>query len=223
MDFGLAFSFPFQDEKWVTKLLIAAGLSLIPVIGQIVVLGWSLEITRRVIQGNPEPLPDWSDFGGYLMLGLKGLVVGFVLSLPMILFGILYGVGTGVVASAMDPDAGATVASLLSICFACFAFLYGLVIAVGAPAAMGILAATDQIGAALSPGSILAHFRAAVGPYIIAILGVWVVFGIVGPLGIIACGIGLFVTQAYAFVVSGHLYGQAYNAATAAGAGSPVM
>jgi len=30
MDFGLSFSFPFQDEDWIKKIVLTAVISLIP-------------------------------------------------------------------------------------------------------------------------------------------------------------------------------------------------
>ena len=38
MDIGLAFSYPFQDEEWITKLLLVGVILLVPVLGLIVVL-----------------------------------------------------------------------------------------------------------------------------------------------------------------------------------------
>ena len=65
MDFGLAFSYVFQDRDWLRKVGIVALISLIPILGQLVLIGWSLNITKRVIERHPEPLPE-VDFGGDL-------------------------------------------------------------------------------------------------------------------------------------------------------------
>jgi uncharacterized membrane protein len=71
MDFGLAFSYPFQDQDWLKKLGIAGLLMIIPVFGWLVVAGWAIEITRRVIRHDmPLLLPDWNDFGKYIVDGL---------------------------------------------------------------------------------------------------------------------------------------------------------
>ena len=78
MDFGKAFSYVFDDEDWIKKIGIGALLSLIPIVGWFVILGWGVEITKRVINKNPEILPDWSDFGGYLTRGFLAFVVLFV-------------------------------------------------------------------------------------------------------------------------------------------------
>ena len=58
MDYGKAFTFPQLDADWIKKWAIAGGLSLIPIIGPIMVMGYALEITRRVITDNPQLLPE---------------------------------------------------------------------------------------------------------------------------------------------------------------------
>ena len=80
MNFGQAFTYVFEDPDWAKKLLIPALVSLIPIIGQLVVLGWMLEVTRRVIQQNPRPLPEL-DFGRQLGEGFKGFIIGLVYAL----------------------------------------------------------------------------------------------------------------------------------------------
>ena len=55
MDFGSAFSFVFQDEDWIKKILLIAVISLIPIVGQIVALGFALEVMKRVINSDPTP------------------------------------------------------------------------------------------------------------------------------------------------------------------------
>jgi hypothetical protein len=39
MDFGLSFSYVFEDKDWFKKIAIPALCALIPVIGEFVVLG----------------------------------------------------------------------------------------------------------------------------------------------------------------------------------------
>ena len=84
MDFGLAFSFPFQDPDWVKKLAIAAVIGVIPLIGQIAVLGWTIMLAKRVIAGEEHPMPDWEEAGEIFTAGLKAFVIGFVYALPVL-------------------------------------------------------------------------------------------------------------------------------------------
>ena len=80
------------------------------------------------------------------------------------------------------------------------------------PAAMGNYAAKGEISAAFRFGEVFGLVRAAPGAYILAILGA-LIAGIIAPLGVILCGIGVLWTQAYAVLIYSHLWGQAYNAA----------
>lgn len=205
MDFAQAFSFPLQDKEWIKKIAITALISLIPVVGGIAVLGWSLEVGRRVIRGETPALPDWSNFGGLLTLGIKGFVVSLVLSIP---FFVLYLPAT-LLSAFVDSDEMATVLSILSICTGCLGVLYAIAFMFGLPAAYGQLAATDSLGQAFNVGKLWSLIRNAPVAYLIVILGL-LVAGIIAPLGVIACVIGVFFTLAYTLAVQGHLYGQAY-------------
>jgi uncharacterized membrane protein len=85
MDFGKAFTFVFEDEDWLKKIALGGLLSLIPVIGIFLVIGYGFEVTKRVIKGDAEVLPDWSDFGGYLTKGFLVFLIVFVYMLPVFL------------------------------------------------------------------------------------------------------------------------------------------
>ncbi len=209
MDFGLAFSFPFQDEEWVKKVVLTAVISLIPIIGQIALIGWLVELTRRVIRGDAEPLPDWADFGGILVLGLKMFAIGFVYAIPLMFMTIPMAIFDALV----DSDSAVALYTIVTLCFSCFALIYGLALAFFVPAAVGELAATDNLGAAINPTNIIAHVRAAPSAYLLAFLGT-IVAGFLSGFGIILCFVGVILTAVYASAVQGHLYGQAYLEAT---------
>ena len=213
MEFGKAFSFPFEDQDWIKKVGIAALVMLIPIVGGIAVAGWGFEVTRRVIRRDPQPLPDWSDFVTYLVNGLKVVVVGLAYALPIILVsacsqGIFYAAGQG------GDDTMMSIATVVMICFSCLMILYGIFMGLVMPAALGNFAATDQLGAAFRFGEVFGLVRAAPGPYVLVLLGAFLA-GIIAMLGSIACGIGALLTSAYAMAINGHLQGQAYNEASA--------
>jgi len=215
MDIGLALSFVTQDRDWIKKIGIAALLSL-TVIGAIPVLGWGVEISRRVINGASEVLPDWSDFGKYIMGGLKYLAVGLVWTLPLIILSACLGgvVGAAVAAMSQDSDTS-TIALILQVCLGLISLPYGIALGLMIPAAAGILAATDSLSGALNPANAFKLVRANLGGYILLIVVVSVL-GMVGSVvGTVACLIGIFVATAYVNAVSGHLVGQAYAKARA--------
>jgi hypothetical protein len=203
MDLGLSFTYVFNDEEWVKKLLMAAVAALFLFIGWIPLLGWLILIARRVIRRDPVPLPDWSDLGALFTLGLKGLVIAIVASLLPVILSLPF-----VILSAVGNN-GDTLYVIYSVCYGCFSLFYGLALAFVLPASYGILADTDQLGDALNPSKLIALVRAAPSAYLMAFVG-GIGASIVADLGVILCFIGVFFTFAYAAAIMGHLYGQAY-------------
>jgi hypothetical protein len=217
MEYGRAFSYVFEDAEWMKKVGIAALVILIPLVGPIILMGWGLEITRRVINLDPSPLPGWEDFGSYLSKGFQAFVVSLVYALPVLLI-----VGCGQVTifgsaaalgNNLDSDVAGGLITAVSACTGCLALILGIAAGILSPAAIGKLADTGQLGAAFRIGEVFATFRAAVGPYIISMVIVAVAAMVLSPVGALACGIGALVTSALISAFSGHLYGQAYNLA----------
>ncbi len=211
MNIGKAFTYVFDDPDYIKKIGIAALMALIPVVGSLILLGWGVEITRRVIQGDAQPLPDWTDFGKLLMQGLKAFVVIFVYVLPIILL-------TSCVQIAMIPlqsqsnNTFAMVITGLSLVTSCLGAILGIAAAFLIPPALGILAVTGQIGAALRFTDVIALVRANTSAYLLALVGGFLA-SFVASLGVIACCVGFFITMALATAVNAHLHGQAYRLA----------
>lgn len=214
MEFGKAFTFAFEDKDWLKKIGIAGLVMLIPILGQIIVGGWALEITRRVIQREPEALPDWGAFGEYLMKGLKMFVISLVYALPLILLSICANLPFMFVQDGGD-DTMMTLISLISVCVSCISAIYGIALAIVLPAALAKFVVTNEIGAAFRFGEVIALVRAAPAAYLLVLLGS-IVAGLVASLGVILCFIGVIFTAALAYAIQGHLWGQAYNAAVEA-------
>jgi hypothetical protein len=216
MEFGKAFSFAFEDKDWIKKLGIGALLMIIPFIGWLVVAGWGIEITKRVIQHDPQPLPDWSDFGGYLVKGLQVFVIGLVYSLPIILVNICQ---QGVTLFGQQGDTTdetiLMAVTVFAVCFGCVSFIYSIFLGFILPAALGNFAATGQMGAGFRFGEVFGLVRAAPVAYLLALLGGFVA-SLIASLGLILCVIGILFTAVYAYTINAHLYGQAYNQGVAA-------
>jgi hypothetical protein len=193
--------------------VIAAVISIIPIIGTFALLGWSIEIGRRVINGDKEVLPDWSDFGGLLTLGFKGGLAALVFSIPLIVVWFPLGIFSGLVGTA-DLDAAETLITLVSFCVICLTFTYSIALLLALPASYGRLAATDGLGESLNFRELWNIVSNAPGAYLIVLLG-YLVASTIASLGIILCVVGVFLTTAYSLAVEGHLLGQAYLEGTA--------
>ena len=214
MDIGKAFSFVFEDSKWVSKIIIGGILAIIPIVGWFFVMGYLIAIARNVIQGNPQPLPEWSDFGQLFIDGLYGLVIAFVYVLPIIIFACIIVAPVSILAGDGSGSGGALY-TLVMCCFSGFAVIYGILVGwLFIPAAWGRYADTNDLASALRFNEVLDISRADPVAFLIALLIAWLA-SFLASFGLILCCIGVIFTSFYAQCVTGHVYGQAYARARA--------
>ena len=214
MDIGKAFSFVFDDENWIVKVLVGGVLSLIPFVGQILMYGYGLELMENVIQGRSRPLPEWDDWGGKLVKGIMYLVISFVYALPIVLLGICFGLLMTVLGVAKAEEAINVVGSLGGVCFGGFALLYGILLTLALPPAIGRYLETGELGAAFRLGEVFALVRDNIGAWIIALVLSWLA-GLIASLGIILCFVGVLFTAFWANLVMMYLWGDVYRQASA--------
>ena len=208
MDFGKAFTFAFDDPEWVRKVLINALIGLIPIVGQIYLLGWGLETARRVAMRSGEPLPD-VDFGTHLGHGFRAFVVSIVWTAPIWVIALVLGI-ISAVATEIDPDIGNTIGAVLGICVGLVGLIFGLFLGVVLPAALTRSAVFGSIKGGLDVGTVWALVRSAPGAWLMVLLGNILAGILAGIAGTLLCGIGVFVATALYQVIMGHLYGRAY-------------
>lgn len=213
MDFGKAFTYPFEDPDWARKVLIPALIGLIPILGQIFLLGWTLDIARRVIRRDPFPLPELN-FSEQLGEGFRSFVVGLVYSIPIFVLVLpMTGLSIALDNGSINERTAATVVSLVALCCGGLVFIYSLLMWFVLPAAYTHAAVKESIGAGLRWSEVFGLIRANPGAYLMVLLGT-LVGGLIAPLGSILCLVGVIATYTYSMAVMGHLYGQAYREAT---------
>jgi len=220
MDFGKAFTYAFDDPDWLKKIGIAGLIMIIPIIGWLAVAGWALEVTRRIIRHEPQLLPEWNNFGDFLMKGLMMWIIGLVYALPIILLSLCIQVGLALVLKNSGSGGATSAMTILSICVSIFSVVYGLLMAFVVPAAYANYVVKGQLGAAFRFGEVFGLVRSAPTAYLMVLLGS-IVAGFIGSLGAIACVIGMLFTYAYAMLIQAHLWGQAYNVARPSSAPIP--
>ena len=213
MDLAKAFSFVFEDPDWVAKIVIGGLVGLIPIFGQLLVLGYMIAVGRNVIRGRPQPLPEWSEFGQLLADGQYASVVGCVYILPIVLVLCIVLLPLLAIGGAFNEQANLGTISALG-CFTGFATLYGIVVVwLLLPAALARYADTGDLMSALQFSEVLAISRANPIVFRKACLAS-LAASLMAGLGLIFCIIGIWFTQFYAGCVMGHAYGQAYRVAT---------
>ena len=204
MDIGSSFSYMFQDEDWIKKILIGGVVGLIPIVN-FAAIGYMIQTIRNVRDGQALPLPEWDEFGKYFVDGLWIALIFLVWAIPIIVVACLQGVGTAVLADASSDAANAL--SIISACFACVTVLWGLVIAAVSPAIMVRYAEVGEFMAGFQFSEIVDIIRANVRSYIIVVLLMWVA-ALIASFGVILCVIGVIFTQFWSYLVAGNLMGQ---------------
>jgi hypothetical protein len=209
MDFGLSFSYVFKDKEWFRKVAIPALVSLIPIIGQFIVMGWGLKATKNVIEGKEQDALPELDFGGDLGRGFIAAVISFIYGLPV---AILSGIGGALAGFGTEgPDAANAVLIIISVCVGLLAFVIGVITAFFGVTAIANYVAKGEFGAAFKFKELYGMIKKSFVSWLLVIVGQIIALGFIAPLGIIACGIGALFTFVYGTAVYSHLIGQAYN------------
>jgi hypothetical protein len=208
MDIGKAFSFVFEDERWVSKVLLGGVLLFIPIVN-FAVFGYMLKVAQNVAQGNPRPLPEWGEFGDHFMRGLYWFVIQVVYQLPTIILYVLFFCVIAAAGGAADSQrsSGAGAIGALGLCLLPLIILLALLGAFLGYVAAGRYVVTNTLSEAFKFSEVIAMARGNLGAWLM-LLVVVILAGFVGSLGIIACGVGVLFTNFYAQCVIGHALGQ---------------
>jgi len=205
MDIGKAFSYVFEDERWISKVLIGGLLIWIPIVN-FAVFGYMIQVARNVAQGNSRPLPEWGEFGDHFMRGLYVVVIYLVYFLPIFILEGLSVCITGGLTAGRGRDNSA-IAGLLGLCFFPLILIIAFAVSILLYAALARYVATNSLSEAFKFGDVIASVRRNFSPWLMLWL-VAILAGIVGGLGVIACGIGWLFTAFYGVCIQGHALGQ---------------
>jgi len=211
MDISKAITFVFEDDDWLVKVLLGALITLIPIFGQLALLGYMIAIIRNVKAGDPNPLPRWDALGTFFMDGLMVWLASLVYALPLILFMCVIGF-IWIPPIVAGEDAAPVLAGLSGVVTAgvsCLIGLYGLLLALVTPVIQIRYAEAGEIGACLRFGKVFGMAFSQIGPVIISQLLVWVAGGIVGSiLGSVTFGLLALPVAFWTQALAAHLYGQ---------------
>ena len=207
MNFTKAFTYIFDDQRWLEKLVIPLLVTLIPVIGWMVVAGYLMRVPEL-------------EFGADLGRGFKVFVANFLYGLPIVLVSLLLFLPLALTQNSSE-------ASLIAIMLAALGgfviLLYALFLAVLMPAVNANLAVKEKIGAALEFKTIFRMLRNNLKAWLIVMGGVLLCSAIIAPIGGIVLAIGAIVTGFYSQLIVAHLTGQAYaHSQTPGGQGAPL-
>jgi hypothetical protein len=182
-------------------------IALIGVLGFLILGGYSIRLLQNVRDGQEYPLPEWDDWGGDFMRGLKYVVVGIVWALPLIIFSIPLAIGGAIT----DGNGAAQFFGVsILICAGCLMFLYGLFVALAAPGFTIAYSTDERINSGLQFTEIYQWTMANVGQVVVAVLVVLLAQAVLGMLGavLIVCLVGPALASLATSIFQHHVYGQ---------------
>jgi len=206
MNFAKAFTYIFDDKRWLEKLVIPLLVTLIPIIGWMVAAGYLMRVTRNVAEHQPEPLPEL-EFGADLGRGFKVFVANLAYGLPILLITTLLFLPLALSGNNNEVRIFAILSALLG---GFLILLYALFMTVMMPPVNANLAVKERIGAAFDFKEIFRMLRNNFKAWLIVIGGSLLCSAIIAPLGGIVLAVGAIVTGFYSQLIIVHLTGQAY-------------
>ena len=213
MDIGKAFSFVFEDEKWITKVLIGGLLFLFSwlIIPFLIVIGYMIEIVNKTASDSKELLPEWTNIGNKLTKGFVVFIIYFLYGLPIVFLSIIYSIIIGVLNTSASAPEGQTVIGtiigLLSLFLMLVIVIYSIALILILPVAIIKYAVSLNFSEAFNLKENWKFVRENI-TNLILVLVLSYVAQIIGSLGFIALFIGAAFTSFYALAVIGNLYGQ---------------
>lgn len=174
VDINRTLTFIGKDPNWSTKLLIGAGVSLVP-IANLLASGYAVNLFRNVLAGKEDSdvLPEWSDLGDHFFKGLMilGISLGYLL-IPAAMLGVAFVPLAMSFFSGREPVMALGVLGTILLVGA--ALVLGFILGLLALEGCALYAETGSPGDAFKFGEILRRLMAAPLDFLVAlaILGV---------------------------------------------------
>jgi hypothetical protein len=209
-----ALRYPFSDQRWLSKVGIAFLISLIPILGSMILLGYGIRLIQRLYRREPG-LPEWDDFGGDLGRGFMAFLGFLILYAPAILVACI----GAIIASADDSGVLNCLVNLLVWGYILLATPFGF-------SALARYAVTNDFNVFIDiPGRIqdvLSNPAGTIGLYVDIIL-FYIVWYILVLVGFVACCIpGLLMAAAGSLAIN-YIIAQWGFSIGAASSGASVM
>lgn len=225
MDIGKSFTYPFEDKNWLSKLIIGALVSIVPILN-FAWAGYVVDLVKNVMNKTDEPLPEWTEFGEKFMKGLYIFVAALVYALPVLCLLTVFAITTGTtITRIINYETWNTVETLFTgvgLVLSCLIVLYSILLSFFYPAMLLHFAQKETFGSLFEIGSIFRTATNNLSKYlvawligIVAALLVGILVGMASAvlrfipcfgrtLGIIVSGLA----GVYLSTIWGHLFGQ---------------
>lgn len=200
MDIGRAYTFITSDPKWISKILIGAAIALVPIVN-LALYGYALEVLKRVYYREDLSLPEWDDFGDYVIRGLLATVGIMIWQLPLLIL----------ICPVVIAGIAANSAWVVVLGIACLTPIAILVSVVVGQVVVARYALSGEFASMFEIGAVIAEARRGAGLLLLCALA-YVFASLVGIVaGFLTCAIGFFFITPWLTLAQAHLLGQAYR------------
>jgi len=218
IDFAKCFTFAVEDPDWVKKILFGGLFTLLSalIVGIFFVSGYWVRFLRRVVAGEPRPLPEWDDLGGIFNDGLKvvGVYFTYVAGVIVVVMALgcaagLLGAGIGSLSRASEgaSSAAAAIGGLGMAAAYGLLMLLGLVLAVFLTAVFVRVVLKDRFSEAFAFREHLAFIKANLANYALSLV-VYLVANFASQFGALLCCVGLFPAVFWSYLIFGYALGE---------------
>lgn len=221
-----AMKFPFQGEAWMTNLFFAFIFQLIPILGQIALLGWHAEIMHRLRRGDEKPVPklDFGDMMHYFSKGVPAFIGALIIGLPFgMIMGVVMGVGgvvAGAVTAAMRIRGPEVIFAIYGLGFVAFLFISPLM-AIASNAVVTRAEYTEDGSKALEFGKLWDYAQKTWGLSIMGWIGTQFFGSFIVMAGLLICFVGLYPAVVAITLARVHMRWQIYEVYLSRG-GEPI-
>ncbi len=197
-DLGEAIAWPTQDPRWVGKVVLMSLVNLLPVFGSVVATGWMLACLDNLRRGVRLLAPAGLGYAG------RGWRLFVVTAAYLAALGLGFGATLAAGAALVTPNRGNGAGLLAALVLYLAALGEGLVgVLLLAAIAPAVVIETERggLGGGLNVARVAATARADPGACVSAAVAL-AAASLVGSVGALAAGAGIFLTAAYGLAVS---------------------
>jgi hypothetical protein len=171
LDYFAPFAYLFREKGWLKKFVLASLLTC-TLIGSTPILGWTIEILRRVAKNEETLIPDFTDWKTYWRVGGKFAFINAIWLLPVLLAVLLLYLPL-IFVKAIQPEKLLVVFGVSLACVLVFLLLYSMFYIFLVPSMMIRLVETGSTWKAMNPIQLWKGLR----PHFIEHLTVFLIVG----------------------------------------------
>ena len=211
-----AFQYIVEQKEWPRTLILGGVCLIIPVFGATALLGYQFEVVEALYRRQPVPYPmfEFKRFPFYMKRGVWGFMIALFIQTLMQLplqFGLQFGIMGLMMLFSSDPRTGAIVAAIIVPLFIVFLLCFVLTLSVCLTPVFLRAGLTQDFAQIFNFSWIRDFIRKMWRDTLLTAVYMYIAAIPLFLLGLLACGIGLYVAAVFFALANAHLTWQLYE------------